>query len=1057
MVSLAELDVVIKTRTSVENLKKVKREAKDTASSVVSSTERMEGSFRGASRSVLSFRGVLTGVSLGFGLIQSIRTLSEFERAMHAVKAISGATGSVFTDLSNKAKFLGSTTMFTASESAEGMKFLAQAGFNAGEIISGIGPSLQLAAAGMLSLGEAADFSSNILSTFNIEASNLTFVGDILARISARSNTSVRQMAEAMKYVGPVAAALDQDLRDVAAALGVLGDSGLQSSLAGTGLRQAMLALVSPTKLAQRTLESMNVDLEKINPAANSVIDVINELGRAQITAAQSSDIFGVRASGSILILTQSRDRLKELTTEAYGASGALEEMMFVMMNNLYGVFKEFKSSLEGLVLTLGASGLTKVLMESTRALTDFVRAVSGSLDTTKEGADNVYLLVDGFKILGATIASFYIGKFVSSMAAATIGIISYTTAVIATSKSLGIAATAQAAFNLVIKSNPYVFVATTLGAVLAAYTIFSSNTRDAKEATDVFNEAMKSSKNALDSYRSSLELANIGLSPVSTDELQASSVHLDEALERQKTSILEFKEIISGLYDSFNFSDISFDDSIQSVFKDLIVSSVHTTKEAKKTRQEITLLFDAFDSGKESLDGLIYGLAELAKENSVFTGTIESTVTNLIELKKGYSEVIDQRNSLIAQKSSIEAALVGDLDAFNLDNVTDRIVLTETAFKMLGKTSQEALAMTEQAIRKANLVARSLEGFQAKASDPALVLLETNVTAIEERRDILVASLKGQKATADSILSVISSADIQIGRLRDEFDRISSSRSKASDFDRVTETLTKNITILRATEGLSREIASNLLAAGLSPSFDEESLKGKTKAIVDLTTALYNLENPVLSGQEKGIKETLESMESLSEGVADAFGDAVKSMILDGTSLQDSLSNIARSIQQLVVELLVMEPLKRGLVAAFSGPAGSGGGLFGAATSAIGSQVSSIFTAHRGGVVGNSTSFSGDSALAANFIKSSLRRAEHLSILEEGEEVLPRTDPRHVQNVFQNQTPQRRNNSSGKGSSSPIINMYITTQDATSFSKGKGRMLSEMLLALKNANQRTS
>jgi len=170
----------------------------------------------------------------------------QFEDAMLNVRAVSGASADEFTKLNDRAKELGITTKFTASEVAEGMGFMAMAGFEVNEIYAGIPGVLDLAAAGNLDLGRAADLTTNILTGYGLEVEQLSRVNDVLAKTFTSSNTNMEQLGIAFSYVGPVAAAAGLEFEEVAAALGLLGNAGMQAERGGAALRNILTRLLDP-------------------------------------------------------------------------------------------------------------------------------------------------------------------------------------------------------------------------------------------------------------------------------------------------------------------------------------------------------------------------------------------------------------------------------------------------------------------------------------------------------------------------------------------------------------------------------------------------------------------------------------------------------------------------------------------------------------------------------------------------------------------------------------------------------------------------------------------
>lgn len=344
----------------------------------------------------------LTGALAALGIVAGVRgvigVMGRFQRSMSQVQAVTGATAEGFADLTEEARRLGATTRFTATEAAAGMAFLGRAGFDTAEILGSMEANLDLAAAGMLDLARAADITSNIMSAFQISARESSRVADSLAFTAASANTNVEQMGEAMKFVGPVASALGVSLEDTAAAIGILGNAGIQATLAGTSLRRVMSALIIPTKEAQRALSSLGLTAEEISPETNSLVEIIKTLDEAGLGAAEAMQIFGLRGGPAILALTANSADLEKLTEEVNNSGGAAKKMAQIMEDNLVGSSIKLKSAIEEIIQVIGEQGLISTLTLVTDSLTGAARVV-GKL------ADDNGILLNSFVAVAAVVA----------------------------------------------------------------------------------------------------------------------------------------------------------------------------------------------------------------------------------------------------------------------------------------------------------------------------------------------------------------------------------------------------------------------------------------------------------------------------------------------------------------------------------------------------------------------------------------------------------------------------------------------------------------------------
>ena len=327
-----------------------------------------------ADRLKRTFTGLGAALVGGLGLQTFVRTIADFEKSMAGVQAVTRATSAEMEVLTETARSLGATTEFSATQAADALRFLGQAGFSAAEAVSASSATLDLATAGTLDLAEAADIASNVMSGFGVAATDAGRATDVLAAIASRANTNVRQIGEAMAYVAPVARAMGVSLETSAAALGVLGDAGIQASSAGTALRASLASLANPSGAAAAALERMGLAMEDINPATNNFIDIIERMADAGLSAADALTIFGNRAAPAVLALTAQVPRLRELEQAMQDAGGEAARMAQVMRDNLGGDLDTLGSSLQELVLSIGDAGLTGVLRTAVQGITDAIR-----------------------------------------------------------------------------------------------------------------------------------------------------------------------------------------------------------------------------------------------------------------------------------------------------------------------------------------------------------------------------------------------------------------------------------------------------------------------------------------------------------------------------------------------------------------------------------------------------------------------------------------------------------------------------------------------------------
>lgn len=294
--------------------------------------------------------------AMGFGTKQAI----DFEKQMSAVRAITGATAEDMARLEKEAKKQGATTAFSATQAGEGMEFLSRAGFSVNEQISAIGPLLNAAAADGIGLAETANIVANSLRAMNMPAEDASRVADVLALTSAKTNTNILQMGEAMRYAAPQAKSMNVEFEQLSAVLGAAADAGLQGSIGGTSFTQAMVKLLKPSEEGARLLSQYNVQVHKTATGYTDVIDLFGQVSkgiksiRDPLDQARAvTELFGVRGQKAInAVLTAIESgKMEGLAEQLYNAEGSAERMAKIRLDNVAGSFTLLKSAAEGFAL----------------------------------------------------------------------------------------------------------------------------------------------------------------------------------------------------------------------------------------------------------------------------------------------------------------------------------------------------------------------------------------------------------------------------------------------------------------------------------------------------------------------------------------------------------------------------------------------------------------------------------------------------------------------------------------------------------------------------------
>ena len=370
-------------------------------------------SFAGTQAAAASLLLVYLKLAAVMGAAAGLRGFATFEERLSTVRAVTRATDSQMQEMETAARRLGATTKFSATEAADGMVFLGRAGFTTAQIIEALPGTLDLAAAGALELGDAADIASNVLTGFRMDAQEMGRMADVLAAAAANANTDIMQLGQGMKFVAPVAASLDVSLEATTAAIGALSDAGLQGEMAGTGLRGALLSLLSPTNEGKKALASLGLTVEEVNPKTNSLSDILDRLAAAGLGALEAVELAGKRGGPALLVLSQSADKVRSLTQRLEESEGAAGRMAQVMSDNLIGAGKRLLSVLNELtIMFIGDGGiggaLTRFLDKISNGLlvfTQFRSELGANREEAEETARTLRALAGAVTALGTAFA----------------------------------------------------------------------------------------------------------------------------------------------------------------------------------------------------------------------------------------------------------------------------------------------------------------------------------------------------------------------------------------------------------------------------------------------------------------------------------------------------------------------------------------------------------------------------------------------------------------------------------------------------------------------------
>lgn len=375
---------------------------------ILSATDKgFSSAMKSASQSITNLKSTVTS-GLGFGIMAGIgqsafnalkntvtgftgsiiNTGATFQAEMSRVQAISGATASEFEKLRKQAIQLGADTSFSSTEVAQGMENLAAAGFATNEIMSAMPGLLNMAAASGENLATSSDIAASTLRGFGLAAEDMSHVADVLAENANRTNSSVSQTGEAMKYIAPLARAAGISFEETAAAIGIMANAGIQGSQAGTTLRGALSRLSKPTDTMITAMKQLGVSFYDSSGKMKPLSEQIGMLKNAMsgMTDEQRNNylvtLYGQEAlSGMLALINEGEGSLNSLTEAYRKCDGSAEKAAETMLNNFNGAVEEMNGSVESLGISIFYS-LSEPLTAAVKSITEFVNKANAAFES---------------------------------------------------------------------------------------------------------------------------------------------------------------------------------------------------------------------------------------------------------------------------------------------------------------------------------------------------------------------------------------------------------------------------------------------------------------------------------------------------------------------------------------------------------------------------------------------------------------------------------------------------------------------------------------------------
>lgn len=483
---------------------------------------------------------VQSGVSTAFKVagaamtafgVASIAVGSGFEHQMAVVSAITNKTGEDLQPLIDKARELGASTEFTATQAGEGLEALARAGLSAEQSMTAAGDALRFAGVNGAQLGDSANLVAATMKQFGLDATQSTRIVDVFSKSMRSSLLDFESIREAMKFAGTAGASFGMSIEETTAAVAAFRDLGLEGSLAGTNFRMSMIQAAKGTDQQAAALKKYGLQLKDINPETNSFNEIMGKMADVGLTASDAITIFGARSGANIAKLTGAirtgQIDLVGFTESMKDSAGTTEDMwnttgetvqfqakvmISALQDLLIETFDTFKGPLREMIAAIPlvlnetsaalkseSGAISKVVKDTLGDITTFL--LNNSTEIANSFVTMVKLTVDFTAAMSPLIKAFiflsgHVEKVLLAMGVlfVTTGAIAMSGAVTSLGAAFGVAGTAVTAFGvtLTVSTGGLFAIAAAIAAVVAAIAIYIGKVKAARDETELLRAAQE-------------------------------------------------------------------------------------------------------------------------------------------------------------------------------------------------------------------------------------------------------------------------------------------------------------------------------------------------------------------------------------------------------------------------------------------------------------------------------------------------------------------------------------------------------------------------------------
>lgn len=581
---------------------------------------------------------------------ETIQVGMDFESAMSQVGAVSGANAEDIEKLTEKAKEMGSTTKFTATEAAEAFNYMAMAGWKTEDMLDGIEGVMNLAAASGADLATTSDIVTDALTAMGYSASDAGRLADVMAAASSNANTNVEMMGQTFQYAAPIVGALGYNMEDTAVQIGLMANAGIKGEKAGTALRSILTRLSAPPKECADAMEKLGVSLTDSEGNMKSLDAVMNDLRKAFKGLSETEQTANAKAiagqeamSGLLAIVNAAPGDYEKLTKAVEESTGAAQNMAETMQDNVGGQLTLLKSKIEGIMITL--------FEHASKSMRDGINLVSDALD--KVDWDRVgeslgkfaskaielfaYIIKNApdiltyLKSIAGVIATLFVVNQIASFAKTLNGVIDkYKTfkAVLDAAKK------SQVALNLAQLATPVGLVLTGVTALAAGLVYLNLKNKDTAESTQLLTDAQEENiEKVHESAKAYEDLKN--RRNESVQAVEAEYAHYNDLLAELDTLVDANGKVKNGYEDRVNFI-------------------LTTLNQALGTEMKLT---DGVIEGYQEEKAAIESLIETKKAQAILSANEEAYTTAIKNQKEALNEYLSVQNDYAqAQKDLANA-----------------------------------------------------------------------------------------------------------------------------------------------------------------------------------------------------------------------------------------------------------------------------------------------------------------------------------------------------------------------------------------------------------------